>query len=57
MNTVMWILGNVESHDKDKDDSSYFSRDEIPIDENEEVDDDYFNEHLMDSTPPAQNAK
>ena len=53
----MWILGNVESHDKDKDDSSYFSRDEIPIDENEEVDDDYFNEHLMDSTPPAQNAK
>jgi hypothetical protein len=43
-----------EGHDTAEDNSSYFSDDDIPIDENEEVDDDYFNMHLMDnSTLPA----
>ena len=45
-----------DGNDTDEDDSSYFSDDDIPSDETEEVDDDYFNMHLMDdsdsSTPP-----
>ena len=45
-----------DGYDTDEDDSSYFSNDDIPSDETEEVDDDYFNMHLMDnsdsSTPP-----
>jgi hypothetical protein len=31
--------------------------DDIPSNENEEVDDDYFNMHLMDSTVPDEKAK
>jgi hypothetical protein len=46
-----------EGHDTAKDDSSYFSDDDIPSDENEEVDDDYFNMHLMDSSTLPDNDK
>jgi hypothetical protein len=48
---------DVDSHDADEDDSSYFSDDDIPSNKNEEVDDDYFNMHLMDSTVPDEKAK
>ena len=44
-----------EGHDTAEDDSSYFSDDDIPSDENEEVDDDYFNMHLMDSSTLPDN--
>jgi hypothetical protein len=48
---------DVDSHDADEDDSSYFFDNDIPSKENEEVDDDYFNMHLMDSTVPDEKAK
>jgi hypothetical protein len=44
-----------EGHDTAEDDSSYFSDDDIPSDENKEVDDDYFNMHLMDSSTLPDN--
>jgi len=47
----------VQSHDTAKHDSSYFSDDDIPSNKNEEVDDEYFNMHLMDSKVPDQNVK
>ncbi len=47
----------MQSHDTAKHDSSYFSDDDIPSDKNEEVDDDYFNMHFMDSKIPYQNVK
>jgi hypothetical protein len=40
----------VASDDDEDDDLSYFSNDEIPIDKIDEVDDKYFDEHLMDNT-------
>ena len=38
-----------ESHEEEDRDSGYFSEDKIPIDEDDEVSDEYFYAHLMDS--------
>jgi hypothetical protein len=43
----------VASDDDEDDDLSYFSNDKIPIDKIDEVDDKYFDEHLMDNTETA----
>jgi len=40
----------VTDDDGGEDNDGYFSEDEIPLDKMEEVDDDYFYEHLMDNT-------
>ena len=47
----------VASDDDEDNDLSYFSNDEIPIDEIDEVDDKYFDEHFMDNTETAPTPK
>jgi hypothetical protein len=47
----------VASDDDEDDELSYFSKDEIPIDKNDEVDDKYFDEHLIDNTERAPTPK
>jgi hypothetical protein len=47
------VYNGNEVTDKDgdhEDNDGYFSEDELPLDEMDEVDDDYFYEHLMDNT-------
>jgi hypothetical protein len=47
----------VASDDDEDDDLSYFSNNEIPIDEIDEVDDKYFDDHLMDNTETGPTPK
>ncbi len=50
--------GIIVASDEDEDnDLSYFSDDEIPIDKIDEVDDKYFDDHLMDNTETAPTPK
>ncbi len=47
----------VASDDDEDNDLSYFSNDEVPIDEIDVVDDKYFDDHLMDNTETAPTPK
>jgi hypothetical protein len=47
----------VASDDDEDDDLSFFSNDEIPIDKIDEVDDKYFDDHLINNTETAPTSK
>ena len=58
-NVIMDYDLRVDNTPANESDSGYFSEEELPADEQEEVTDDYFYAHLMDGTDdnPASNKK